>query len=92
MLVKLFDPEIRGIEITPTIDISSHGARVVSKNFWQTNENISVHSMDGSTYSSARVVHCQFLKDHSYAVGLELADPSPEWLEFNEQLLHPPKR
>ena len=90
MEVKLFDPERRGIEITPTIDISIHGARVVSKNFWRPNETISVHSMGGNIYSHARVVHCQALKDRSYAVGLEMSNPTSDWIELNE--LPPPKR
>ncbi len=80
--MRLFDPEKRGIEMALTIDISLHGACVVSKNFWQPNENISVHSMGGDIYSHARVVHCQTLKDRAYAVGLELVDPLPEWLEI----------
>jgi hypothetical protein len=90
MMVQLFDPERLGIEMTPTIDISRHGARVVSKNFRRPNENISVHSMAGNIYSHARVVHCQALMDRSYAVGLALTDPTSDWIELNE--LPPPKR
>jgi hypothetical protein len=91
MPLRLFDPEKREFLITLTIDISRHGACVMSKNSWQPNANISVHSMGGSLYSSARVAHCRSLKDSSYyAVGLELVDPSPDWIEFDEQLS--PKR
>jgi len=82
ILVRLFDPEKRDFEISLTVDVSSHGALVVCKNPWQPNTYISVHSMGGSMYSPARVVHCQPLKDRSYAVGLELAGPLPDWLEI----------
>jgi PilZ domain len=82
MLVRLFDTEKREFEISLMIDISSRGARVVCKNFWQPNTELTVHSMSGGMYSCARVVHCQSLKDRSYAIGLELADPLPDWLEI----------
>jgi len=83
MLIRLFDPEKCDFEITLTINISVHGACVVSKRSWQPNVSIAVHAMDGGTYSSARVVHCQSIQDRGYAVGLELADPSSDWIEFN---------
>lgn len=92
MLVRLFDPEKRDSEISLTIDVSSHGARVVSKKFWQPNLDIVVHSMGGSMYSRARVVHCQSFKDRSYTVGLELTDPTSDWIESNGQPLETPKR
>jgi len=86
MLLRLFDPEKHDFEITLTIDISHHGACVVSKNSWPLNVSISVHAMGGGMYSYARVAHCRSVKDRSYyAVGLELTDPSPDWIESNEQ-------
>ena len=84
VLVRLFDPEKRDFEISLTIDVSSHGALVVCKNPLQPDACISVHSMGRSMYSPARVVHCQPLKDRSYALGLELVDPLPDWLEMQQ--------
>jgi PilZ domain len=80
--VRLFDPDKRDFEISLTVDVSTHGALVVCKNPRQPNVFVSVHSMGGNMFSSARVVHCQPLRDRSYAVGLELADPLPDWLEI----------
>jgi PilZ domain len=87
MLVKLSDPEKSDFEITRTVDISGHGARVVSKRSWRPNLQLSVLSISGKLYSFARVAHCQSREDGSYAVGLELFRPSADWAEVNEDRL-----
>ena len=92
ILVRLFDPEKREFEISLTVDVSDHGALVVCKNPLPPNTYISVHSMGRSMYSPARVVHCQPLKDRSYALGLELADPLPDWLEIQRSARQTGKR
>jgi hypothetical protein len=92
VLVRLFDPEKRDFEISLTVDVSDHGALVVCKNPLPPNTHISVHSMGRSMYSPARVVHCQPLKDRSYALGLELADPLPDWLEIQRPARQTGKR
>jgi PilZ domain len=89
-VVKLFDPEKIDFEIAHTVDISGHGARVVSKRSWERNLQLSIMSISGNLSSSARVAHCQPREDGSYAVGLELYRPSADWAEVNEDLLRPP--
>ena len=84
MLVKLFDPEKSNFEITRTVDVSGHGTRVLSKRSWEPNRQLSLLSISGKLYSSARVAHCQSRADGSYAVGLELFRPSADWAEVNK--------
>jgi hypothetical protein len=84
MLVRLSYPEDGISEIAPTVDISCHGARLVSKRFWQPNIRLSVHSISGDLYSRARVVHCQSLANASWGIGLELFHPSGDWTKFSK--------
>ena len=79
MLVRLWNPENAGLEITPTIDISSHGAQVVSRRLRQANDQLLVRSIRGSLYSRARVAHYRSLTNDSYMVGLHLYRPTPDW-------------
>jgi len=79
MLVRLWDSQSGRFEITSTVDISCHGARVMSNRSWQPNEQLLVHSVGGNLYSHARVVHCRPLTSDSYAVGLELPQPTGDW-------------
>jgi hypothetical protein len=79
MFVKLSDPENGEFELTSTVDISSHGARVVSKSFRELNQRLLIRSIRGNLFSYARVVHCQFLKKDSYAVGLQLYQTIGDW-------------
>lgn len=84
MLVRLSYPENGQSEIAPTVDISCHGVRVISKRFWQPNIRLSVHSISGDLYSRARVVHCQSLANASWVIGLELFCPSGDWTNVSK--------
>lgn len=84
ILVRLSYPEKGEFEIAPTVDISCHGARVVSRRFWPPNLRVSVQSISGHLYSRARVAHCQLLTNGSYATGLELFRPSKVWTKFSK--------
>lgn len=79
MFVKLSDPENGKFELTTTVDISCHGARVVSRSFREPDQHVLIRSIRGNLYSHARVVHCRSLTDNSYAVGLELYHPTGDW-------------
>ena len=84
MFVKLSNPESGKFEITPTIDVSRHGARVVTKTLWQPNQNLFVQTIRGNLYSRARVAHCEPLTEESYALGLELYSPLGEWTKSSK--------
>ena len=79
MFVRLSDPETGTFEIATTVDVSSHGARVVTKNLWQPNQDVFVRSIRGNLHSRARVAHCEPFNDDSYAIGLELYSASGDW-------------
>lgn len=82
--MRLSYPENGEFEIAPTVDISGHGARVVSRTLWQPNIRLSVQSISGDLYSRARVVHCKALANASYMIGLELFHPSEDWAKLTE--------
>jgi len=79
MFVNLHSEDDPSTEVAPTIDISCHGARVVSKRRWQPNQQVSVRSIRGDFYSRARVVHCKPYTDNSFAVGIEMYYPTSDW-------------
>ena len=79
MFVKISDPVTGAFEITSTIDVSCHGARVLTKNRWATNRDLIVQPIRGSLSSSGRVAHCETRRDGSYEIGLELYPPTEDW-------------
>jgi hypothetical protein len=79
MFVNLASEDNPSAEIAPTIDISCHGARVVSKRRWQPNQQVSVRSIRGDFYSRARVIHCKPYTDTSFTVGIEMYYPTNDW-------------
>ena len=79
MFVNLCSPDNPSFEIAPTIDISCHGARVLTKTSWQPDQELSVRSIRGNLNSRARVVHCQPYTDTSFIVGIEIYSPSGDW-------------
>jgi len=79
MFVKLSSPDNPSSEIAPTIDISCHGARVVTRRNWQPNEQLSVRSIRGNLYSRARVIHCQPHNDNSFVIGIQMYYPTGDW-------------
>jgi hypothetical protein len=79
MFVKL---SIRGgesFELTSTIDVSCHGARVETKRLWELGEQVWVRTIRGSLYSRARVAYCQLQANNTYAIGLDLQSPTGDW-------------
>ena len=79
MFVNLYDPGKPTFELARTIDISCHGARVVTKKIWQPNQQLSVRSIRGNLYSLARVVYCQPCVGDSFVIGIEMYYPTGDW-------------
>lgn len=79
MFVKLYTPDGRSFELTPTIDVSCHGARVETRKRWEPEEQLLVRSIRGNLYSRARVAYCIRQAENMYAIGLELHFPSGDW-------------
>ena len=79
MFVNLRSPDSPSFEIAPTLDVSCHGARVVTKRRWQPDQQVSVRSIRGHIYSRARIVHCQPYSDTSFVIGIEMFFPTGDW-------------
>jgi hypothetical protein len=83
VLVELHSFENAAQEITSTINVSLHGARVLTKDPWAPNQDVSVRSIPGRLNSRAHVVYCKPLPDRSFSVGLELLQPAGDWSELS---------
>ena len=79
MFVNLSSSDDPSFEIAPTIDISCHGARVLTKRSWQPNQQLSVRSIRGNLNSLARIVHCQPFPENSFSIGIEIYSPTGDW-------------
>ena len=66
-------------ELTLTENISSRGARVVSKGRWEKNNSLVIKSLEGGLQSEARVIYRQPIREDVYAIGLELIVPRGSW-------------
>ena len=78
MFVNLSSSDNPSFEIAPTIDISCHGARVVTTRNWQPNQQLSIRSIRGSLKSFGRVAHCQPSTDNRFVIGIEIYS-SGDW-------------
>ena len=66
-------------ELSVTENISSRGARVVTKGQWTASNSLVIKSLEGSLYSQARVTYRQRIYEDVYAIGLELLAPEGKW-------------
>lgn len=66
-------------ELTLTENISSRGARVVTRTLWRANDSLVIKSLEGDLYSQARVVYRQPIREEVYAIGVELIEPCGNW-------------
>jgi len=65
-----------------TENVSAHGARVVSSNPWKLNERLNLWALPGDFRARARVVYCEPLGVHSFAIGLQLLAISGGWKQL----------
>jgi len=81
--VNLSEFDKPSYEIASTIDISSHGARVLTKKSWKPNQDVSVRSIRGTTLNSrARVVHCKPYTNNIFVIGIEFYAPIGDWTGY----------
>ncbi len=66
-------------ELTLTENITSRGARVVTKTLWSANDSLVIKSLEGDLQSEARVIYRQPVRENVYAIGLELIAPTGKW-------------
>jgi PilZ domain-containing protein len=84
VLIELHSFDNARHEISPTVNVSLHGARVLTKGPWPPNQDISVRSFPGHLHSRALVVYCKPLPDDSFSVGLELLQPTGDWPQLSK--------
>ncbi len=65
-------------ELTLTENISSGGARVVTRKHWSLNDSLVIKSLEGDLQSDARVAYSQPTGENVHAIGLELI--VPQWV------------
>jgi hypothetical protein len=66
-------------ELTLTENISSTGARVVTKGLWSANDSLVIKSLEGDLQSEARVIYRQPMRENVHAIGLQLLAPKGNW-------------
>ena len=66
-------------ELTLTENISSRGARVITKGRWTAGDALVIKSLEGGLQSEARVAYRQPTREDVYAIGLELVAPAGNW-------------
>lgn len=71
MFVNLHSPDNPNFEFARTIDISCHGARVVTKKIWEPNQQLSIRSIRCNIRSLARVAYCLPYKDNLFVIGIQ---------------------
>jgi hypothetical protein len=79
VFVNLCSSDSPSFEVAPTINISCHGAGVLTKKGWQPNQELSIRSIRGTLNSRARVVRCQPRTDNLFVIGIEIYSPSGDW-------------
>jgi len=79
IFVKLSNPDDGSFELTQTVDISLHGARVLSKTPFLPNQHLLLRSIRSAFSCFARVAHCDSRPDGSFDVGLDIYRPAPDW-------------
>jgi len=82
MFVNLSSSDDPSFELAPTINISCHGARVLTRRSWQPNQQLLIRSIRGSLKSLGRVAHCQPYTDNRFVIGIEIYSPG-DWKEHD---------
>jgi len=79
MFVKLSNPDNGSFELTQTVDVSRHGAQVLSKIAFPHNQHLLLRSIRSAFSCYARVAHCDSRPDGSFVIGLDIYRPAPDW-------------
>ena len=66
-------------ELTITENISSRGARIITKGLWWANDSLVIKSLEGDLQSEARVIYRQPKREDVYVIGIELLAPRGDW-------------
>jgi hypothetical protein len=67
------------VEKVVTVNVSPHGARVITKRRWRTDDHVGIASLAGDLRVQARVVYCHPQGHDNFYVGLEFRRSFFEW-------------
>jgi hypothetical protein len=62
-----------------TVNVSSHGARVVTRRRWQPKEQPQLASASGEFRAHAKVVYCEPLPSGHFCIGLRFVSAVIQW-------------
>jgi hypothetical protein len=72
VLVRIVPAENAFIsETTTTVNLSRHGARVLTSRRWRPGKQLSLTFLSGEVQRQGRVIYCRPLTDGQFCVGLE---------------------
>lgn len=74
-------------EAASTDNVSSHGMRVRAYRSWKRNTHLIVQSSEFQLWGRAKVVYCLTLPGNTFALGLEFAARTGEWIMRSSSLL-----
>jgi hypothetical protein len=84
LMIELYSFQNSAHEIASTINVSPHGAGVLTKAPWASNQDVSARSVHGNLCWRAHVVYCRPLPDGSFCIGLEMLRPTGDWHTLNK--------
>jgi len=62
-----------------TVNVSPHGARVLTRRRWQREEQPQLASISGELRTRAKIVYCEPLTDGHFCVGLQFLSAITDW-------------
>jgi hypothetical protein len=62
-----------------TVNVSPHGARVITRRRWQPKEQPRLASSSGELQTQAKVVYCEPLTNGHFCVGLQFLSVILDW-------------
>ena len=62
-----------------TVNVSAHGARVLTRRRWQPEEQPRLASSSGELRTPAKIVYCEPLTDGHFCVGLQFLSTIMDW-------------
>ncbi len=62
-----------------TVNVSPHGARVVTRHRWRPEERARLASRSGEFRTQAKVVYCESLTDGHFCIGLKFEAAFMDW-------------
>jgi hypothetical protein len=67
-----------------TVNVSAHGARVLTRRRWQPEEQPRLASSSGELRTQAKIVYCEPLTDGHFCVGLQFLSTIVDWKPMSD--------